>query len=115
MRRRRRRGSQLLAVIALPLVVICVLLLFTAALNNLNSDRHDESRRLLEDSLHRAATICYAAEGCYPPTLEQLCERCGIQIDQNRFAVFYDCFAENLMPDITVLDKGYGKATDETT
>lgn len=115
MRRRRSRGAQVLGVIALPLAILCVLLFFTAALNNLSRGRSDESRRLLEDSLRRAATTCYAAEGCYPPTLEQLCQRCGIQIDQDRFAVFYDCFAENLMPDITVLDKGYEKATDETT
>jgi len=47
---------------------------------------------------------CYAAEGIYPPTTEYLVEHYGIQIDHSRYAVFYEVFAENLMPEITVVE-----------
>lgn len=115
MRRRRRTNLRVAWFIAVGLALLLVLVWFNTALDNLSRDRGDESRRLLEDSLHRAATICYAADGCYPASLEQLCQRCGIQIDERRFTVYYDCFAENLVPDITVLDNGYEETTDATT
>lgn len=47
---------------------------------------------------------CYAAEGVYPPDLEYLKEHYGLQVDENQYTVRYDVFAENLMPDITVLE-----------
>ncbi len=62
-----------------------------------------EALRTLEDSLRRAAVSCYAIEGCYPPSLEYLTENYGVYIDEDRYVVFYDVFASNLMPDITVL------------
>ena len=47
---------------------------------------------------------CYAAEGAYPTSLDYLKERYGVQIDEERYTVYYSAFAENLMPDITVLE-----------
>ena len=49
-------------------------------------------------------SACYAAEGIYPPNLEYLEEYYGLQIDETRYTVHYSAFAENLMPDITVLE-----------
>ena len=48
---------------------------------------------------------CYAAEGFYPPNLDYLEEHYGVQIDKRHFVVHYTAIAENLMPDITVLEK----------
>jgi hypothetical protein len=48
---------------------------------------------------------CYAAEGVYPPDLDYLKEHYGLQINEERYTVFYEIFAENLMPAITVLEK----------
>lgn len=47
---------------------------------------------------------CYAAEGIYPPDLDYLKDHYGVQVDEERYTVFYSVFAENLMPDITVLE-----------
>ena len=46
---------------------------------------------------------CYAAEGVYPPNLDYLKEHYGVQVDDARYVVIYSVFADNLMPDITVL------------
>lgn len=82
-----------------------ILLWFFTALNQLGFGQSQEGRQQLETALRRAAVACYATEGIYPPTLDYITEHYGIQIDQSRYAVFYEIFAENLMPDITVLVK----------
>ena len=99
-----RRLAALLRGAALPVLALAVLLAFSTALSNLDRGQGEEGRRQLEESLRRAAVACYAAEGIYPPTLDYLEARCGVQIDRTRYAVFYEIFAENLMPDITVVE-----------
>lgn len=99
---RKRKG---LGVLLLPVAVAAVLLLFLAGLSNLDRDRSEEGRKQLEEALRRGAVACYAAEGIYPPDLEYLEEHYGVQVDEERYAVFYEVFASNLMPDITVLER----------
>lgn len=82
--------------------VLCLL----AAVSSLADDSSSEGRRQLEGAIRRACVTCYATEGVYPPTLAYLEEHYGIQVDAGRYTVFYDAFAENLMPDITVLENG---------
>jgi len=88
--------------ILLPLAAMIALLCFFTALHNLDNGQGEEGRRQLEESLRRAAVAYYATEGIYPPTLEDLVRRSGVQIDRTRYRVFYEIFADNLMPDITV-------------
>lgn len=85
------------------LVVLGVFLWFFASLGNLGTAQSEEGREQLEQSLRKAAAAYYAAEGVYPPTIEELVGRSGVQIDETRYCVFYEIFADNLMPDITVL------------
>jgi len=77
-----------------------------AAVANLESGRTGEDRRQLEETLRRASVTCYATEGIYPPSLAYLEEHYGVQINTKYYTVYYDAFAENLMPDITVLENG---------
>ena len=86
-------------------VILGVLLWFFSAMGNLTRDSADEGREQLETALRRSAVACYAAEGIYPPTLDYLTEHYGVQIE-DQYIVFYEIFASNLMPDITVLEKG---------
>ena len=99
---RKRKG---LGMLLLPVAVAAVLLLFLTGLSNLDRDRSEEGRKQLEEALRRGAVACYAAEGIYPPDLEYLKEHYGVQVDEERYAVFYEVFASNLMPDITVLER----------
>ena len=62
-----------------------------------------EGAQTLRDGITRACVQCYAIEGRYPPSVAYLEERYGIQIDEERYNVFYSGFASNLMPDITVI------------
>ena len=100
---------QILHGLALPFVLCVLLLFFFTGLKNLDKGHMREGGEQLEASLRRATTSYYASEGVYPPDLAHLVSYSGIQIDTSRFAVYYDIFAENLMPDITVLVKETGE------
>lgn len=102
---KRREKKRVLAGIFMPLLVAALLLCFLSALSNMTRGHAQEDKRRLEDVLRRAAVACYATEGRYPPDLEYLQEHYGVQIDSRHFTVSYMPIAENLMPDITVLEK----------
>ena len=88
----------------LPFVIAALLLFITlVSVGNLSGGSRSEEKQQLEDALRRAALSCYASQGYYPPSLEYITDRYGIQIDRERFSVFYDIFAENLMPSINVV------------
>ena len=68
------------------------------------SDRMDrEGAETLRSAIARASVQCYAIEGRYPPSVQYLEENYGIRIDRERFHVFYEGFASNIIPDITVI------------
>lgn len=62
-----------------------------------------EGEETLRNAIARACVQCYAIEGRYPPSVQYLEENYGIRVDRERFYVFYEGFASNIMPDITVI------------
>ena len=77
--------------------------LFSAAQRN--DARETE---LVHAALRRAIVTCYAVEGKYPPSLSYLYDTYGITVDENRYAVFYDVFASNVMPSVQITRIGGG-------
>lgn len=100
-----KKLMDLMAGVLVSAVTAAILLSFLCAVTNLSLGRVEEEKRHLETVLRQAAVACYAAEGIYPPQLSYLEEHYGIQINDDRYTVTYDVTAENLMPDITVLEK----------
>ena len=98
------RISAIFRWLAALLAALC-LVLFISSLASVDRQQGEEGRQQLETALRRAAVACYAAEGVYPPTVEYLQQHYGVQIEEERYIVFYEIFANNLMPDITVLEK----------
>lgn len=105
MKQKRRRFRSALGGVLLSAGGLAVLVCFLLALSNLDDGQTEEGRQQLEDSLRRASVACYAVEGMYPPNLDYLKAHYGLQIDTDRYTVFYEIFGSNLMPDITVLEK----------
>ena len=58
------------------------------------------------DAVRRAALTCYAVEGVYPQSLEELERGYGLAYNKDAYIVSYDAFASNIMPNIQVLRKG---------
>lgn len=102
---KRNKKSHLLPGILMPLAVVALLLCFLSGISNLTRGHSLEDKKRLEDVLKESAVACYAVEGFYPPDLAYLEEHYGVQIDSRRFVVRYTAIAENLMPDITVLER----------
>lgn len=77
---------------------------FFTAVGGIRGGSAQEGRRQLERALRRSVVACYAAEGRYPPDVAYLQAHYGVRIDESRYTVFYEVFAENLMPEIVVVE-----------
>ncbi|MBD5118184.1 MAG: hypothetical protein HDT37_03600 [Clostridiales bacterium] len=105
MRKQKAPWGALLRTLLLPAVIVAVLVFFSTALSTVERGRGEENKRQLEQALRRGCVACYAAEGIYPPDIDYLKEHYGVQVDETQYVVFYTAFADNLMPDITVLEQ----------
>lgn len=85
------------------LALAASLILLVQASEAIQSRTRTDRLSTLRDAIWRASVQCYAIEGRYPPSIEYLEEHYGIVIDRERFYVFYDGWASNVMPEITVL------------
>lgn len=88
-------GSILVCLVAAAILAVGVL--------QLSSRAGEEGAETLRTAIRRASVQCYAIEGRYPPSVAYLEENYGVQIDRERYHVFYEGFASNIMPDITVI------------
>ena len=88
-------------------VLLALAVWFFTGMESLSSGYTRQGRQQLEDALRRSAAACYAAEGIYPPNVNYLAEHYGVQWDTERYTVFYEIFADNIMPEITVLEKSH--------
>ena len=77
--------------------------IFLNGVLSVSNRMNKEGTETLRNAIARACVQCYAIEGRYPPSVQYLEENYGIRIDRNRFHVFYEGFASNIMPDITVI------------
>lgn len=64
-----------------------------------------EQKATLERTLQESIVHCYCVEGRYPESLAYLQDNYGISYDKERYFVDYQPIAENIMPDITVIEK----------
>ncbi len=81
---------------------LCVLAIFIYATGQLSVRSTSEGAITLGNAIQRASVQCYAIEGRYPASIDYLVENYGLQIDSKKYVVFYEGFASNIMPDITV-------------
>ncbi|MCR5481677.1 MAG: hypothetical protein K6F52_02680 [Clostridia bacterium] len=92
------------------IVLLGVLTLILSGTGAVSSRADDEGAKVLEDAIRRTTVQCYAVEGAYPPSVAYLVDNYGIQIDPEKYYVFYEGFASNIMPQITVVRE---KESDE--
>jgi hypothetical protein len=76
----------------------------------------DKQAQFVADSVRRSAVQCYAIEGSFPPTqggIEYLRDNYGLTIDERRYAVYYESFGQNLIPQIRVVPIPQGAPTND--
>ena len=86
-------------------VFLMVAALLLGTLPSIAENSRAEQLRIAEDTLRRAVVSCYALEGRYPPDIQYLRQAYGLQLNEEKYIVHYEIFAENIMPEITVLER----------
>ena len=89
----------------MPALMLAAVYILLVSAGNVNERQQAENLKQVEDSIHKAVLNCYAIEGSYPATLDYVEQYYGLQIDHDRYDVFYEVFAQNIMPEITVIEK----------
>lgn len=86
------------------LFTLAVMCMVVYGLGQIERSSRGEGRRRLEDGIRRAAVTCYAIEGNYPESISYIEEHYGVTVDRARYAVYYEIFASNILPEITVIE-----------
>lgn len=94
-----KRDIAKLAAIA-GVLVLCVLL---GRIERANGRAETETVR---EAVKNAALTCYAVEGVYPENLDYLREHYQLSYNEEKYHVFYEPLASNLMPSIKVAEWG---------
>lgn len=100
-----RFRRELTALAVLALIAVCSWLLFGA----ISSAGGSEETELVRSAVRNAAITCYAVEGAYPGDVAYLREHYGLRYDEKHYIVSYHAFADNLIPEIRVLERGSGE------
>ena len=101
-----KRGlSGILSMLTGSAVFIAVLIILLQGFSSTENNAEEEGRKITEDSIRRAAAACYALEGVYPESFTYIQDCYGIYVDEQKYKVFYEIFASNIMPDITVIKR----------
>ena len=99
------KGKTLVQVLWMPCLILLVAWVLLYGTGNVEERQNAESLKQVEDAVQKAVLSCYSIEGSYPATAEYIEEHYGLQIDHEKYHVFYEIFADNLMPEITVVEK----------
>ena len=92
--------------IAAAVAFVALIVGFLVLINSLTSSSGNQEAELVHDAVKNAALTCYAVEGTYPESLDYLREHYKLAYNKDRFIVEYDAFASNVMPTITVRERG---------
>lgn len=90
-------------IMALSIIISLLVLVIAGTVMSEVSHGQDRERvSLLSDAVRKAAVQCYAIEGYYPTDIEYLEKNYALIVDRNRFFIYYEAFASNIMPRIDV-------------
>lgn len=103
-----KKLSVMVRYLFMPILMLAAVGILLISVGNVSEKQQAENLNQIQESIHKAVLNCYAIEGSYPATLDYVEQHYGLQIDHDRYDVFYEVFAQNIMPEITVIDKDTG-------
>jgi hypothetical protein len=83
-------------------IFVCMVAVTSAGITTLRSRNNDQQFAVQKRAIERAAVLCYALEGFYPPQVEYLEEKYGLMVDRNKFIISYKTFGSNIRPEVSV-------------
>lgn len=84
------------------IVFVCI----TIGIVRGESAYNENTLKMVEENIKKAAMTCYSVEGFYPSSITYLEENYGLVVDTDKVNVFYQTVGSNLFPDIVVTYKG---------
>lgn len=87
-------------------IFIVLILSFVLLINGITTKNNGRELKIVRDAVKNAALTCYAVEGVYPDDLEYLREHYHLSYNEEKYHVFYEPLASNLMPSIKVAERG---------
>ncbi len=98
-------NMRMLLTIAAILLFAAVLCWFIIAVNTAESASDAQRLEALRSSVQNSITLCYSIEGAYPEDIDYLTEHYGLRYDEAKYVIHYDCFAANIRPNVTVIER----------
>ena len=87
-------------------IFVVLILSFVLLINGITTKNNERELQIVRDAVKNAALTCYAVEGVYPDDLEYLREHYHLSYNEEKYHVFYEPLASNLMPFIKVAERG---------
>ena len=94
----RKFGALLLSAV----LFLGVFALFSGGVSVFSRQTRTRQMQALEDAL----LTCYALEGHYPQSLDYIRENYHLTYNEELFFVDYRVLGENILPDVTILERG---------
>ena len=99
---RKKEKSSIYGYLLSAAAMAAAVTIFAGAVISFAGRTGSREEETLKKAVTRASVQCYAIEGRYPPSVEYLEENYGVRIDRDRYNVFYNGFASNVMPEIVI-------------
>lgn len=103
---KKTENSGLRRMIFMLAALVCMIVAAVLIFGKMGADSENTQAELVRRSVRRALATCYATEGAYPMSLDYLKQNYDLTYNEERFYVFYDAFASNVMPEIRVSLRG---------
>jgi len=92
--------------VAAILIFIALIVAFVLLINNITNKGNGREMDIVRDAVKNAALTCYAVEGMYPDDLKYLREHYNLSYNEEKYIVYYEPLASNLVPSIKVAERG---------
>ena len=83
-----------------------LIIVFVALVNNITGKGSRREMDIVKDAVKNATLTCYAVEGMYPDDLNYLIEHYNLSYNKDRYIVYYEPLASNVIPSIKVVERG---------
>ena len=97
-RRTRKRMAGLVA-------IVLVFAMAWFAVDLIGATLREQGELSVRNAILNSAKQCCAIEGAYPPSLAYLEDNYGLVVNRSDYAITYEVFADNVMPNVVVLAK----------
>lgn len=104
-----KSGSPFRTTIISIVLFICVFCIFYFGVTYMSQKTATQEKQTLEAAINRGVVHCYAIEGTYPENLQYLVNNYGLIYDADKYFIDYQTLGSNIMPDITIIDRGNSK------